>query len=321
MSQKPNYFKIGLFTILGTLLLAFAIVIFGAGKFFQEKIYVETYFDQSVQGLNVGSALKYQGVDIGNVSEMGFVFAEYNTDYQYVYVRAEIYPTLVSKTGKGMYKNEFERKKGLKEMIENGLRLQLASQGITGVAFLNAVYLDPKDHLPVEINWKPKYIYIPSAPGTITLITQAIEKLTKTIESIDFKGISDEVNKLIVTTSNAVDDANIKEVSEDLRAVLKSLDRTVSSIDSIVNSPEVLASLKNVKESTAELPATIAELKRTIHKTDQILNSRENNLRVVIENIELISDDLREFMETVKKYPSWVFFGEKPPRFKAGENE
>ena len=45
MSQNPNYFKIGLFVIAGILFLAVAIIIFGAGKFFEKKYIVETYFD------------------------------------------------------------------------------------------------------------------------------------------------------------------------------------------------------------------------------------------------------------------------------------
>ena len=73
MSEKANYFKIGLFVIVASLFLAGAIILFGGGKFLEEKYTVETYFDQSVQGLDVGAALKFQGVQIGNVSYMGFV--------------------------------------------------------------------------------------------------------------------------------------------------------------------------------------------------------------------------------------------------------
>ena len=74
MSQKPNYFKIGLFVIAGTLVLAIAIIIFGGGKYFEETYILETYFEQSVQGLDVGAPIKFQGVQVGNISEIGFVF-------------------------------------------------------------------------------------------------------------------------------------------------------------------------------------------------------------------------------------------------------
>ena len=71
MSANASYFKIGLFVILGSLLIVTAIVIFGAGAIFQEYIYVESYFEDSVQGLSVGSPMKFRGVDVGQVSEIG----------------------------------------------------------------------------------------------------------------------------------------------------------------------------------------------------------------------------------------------------------
>ena len=37
--------------------------------------------------------------------------------------------------------------------------------------------------------------------------------------------------------------------------------------------------------------------------------------KITLENIERISEDVAEFMQTVKKYPSWVLFGEPPPHF------
>ncbi|MCI0481858.1 MAG: MlaD family protein, partial [Candidatus Dadabacteria bacterium] len=103
MSQKPNYFKIGLFVVLALVILAGAIIFFGGGKFFEEKVTVETYFDQSVQGLSVGSSLEFQGVQIGNVSYIGFAFNEYKTNRQYVLVRAEIYGDKVAGKGKGRF--------------------------------------------------------------------------------------------------------------------------------------------------------------------------------------------------------------------------
>ncbi len=175
MSQKPNFFKIGSFVILGNLLLFVAIIIFGGGKFFQKKEIIETYFEQSVQGLDVGAALKFQGVQVGNVSEINFVFNEYKTDLQYVLVRAEVHPDKLYRGSTRGIRSEEERAAAIKEEVNKmGLRLQLSSQGITGIAFLNAVYMDPKLHPIPPIDWKPKYVYIPSAQGTIALITKSL---------------------------------------------------------------------------------------------------------------------------------------------------
>jgi phospholipid/cholesterol/gamma-HCH transport system substrate-binding protein/paraquat-inducible protein B len=309
MSQKPNFFKIGLFVILGTLILAAAIIFFGAGKFFEEKYVVETYFDQSVQGLSVGAALTFQGVQVGNISEIGFVFQEYDTDLQYVLVRAQIYPNKGSNKGKPkLFIDDNDRERGLKHMIEKGLRLQLASQGVTGLAVLNAVYLEPANYPPLNIDWKPEYYYIPSAQGTIAQITQMIEKLTKTIESINFKEISDDVEQLVETLNLAVQQADIPQVSKDLQNLLVSLDKTITNTDKLINSKDIKQTLTNIAETTEEL-------KRTLKRTDRLIQNREHNIEITLNNVQRISEDLSEFMITLKRYPAWVLFGEPPPHF------
>ena len=307
MSQNPNYFKIGLFVTVGSLLLVVAIILFGGGKFFQKTETIETYFKQSVQGLSVGAALKFQGVPVGNVSDINFVFNQYDTDLQYVLVRAEIHPDKLYRGSIKDMGSDEERTLAMKQEVSKGLRLQMASQGITGIAFLNAVYLDPALHPVPTIDWKPKYMYIPSAPGTITLITKAIEKLTATIESINFKEISDEVEELIKGLNKGVKEAEIGKVSKDLQKLITSLDNTVNNVDAIIKSKEVKDTITNLKD-------TSEELKITLKRTNNLINSRKHNLKVTMENLQRITEDIKDFMDTAKKYPAWVLFGDPPPK-------
>ncbi len=74
MSAQANFFKIGLFVIGATIALVFLLVMLGAGRIFQSKILMETYFNESVQGLEVGSKVKYRGVIVGEVKSIGFTY-------------------------------------------------------------------------------------------------------------------------------------------------------------------------------------------------------------------------------------------------------
>ncbi len=313
MSQKPNFFKIGLFVILALLILAGAIIFFGGGKFFEQKVIVETYCDQSVQGLSVGASLQFQGVQIGNVSQIGFVFNEYKTSRQYVLVRAEIYPNKVAAKGKRkLFNTDKERDEGYQEMVKQGLRLQLASQGITGIAFLNAVYLDPKRYPALEHEWKPEYMYIPSAPGTITQITETIEDLSESIDNIDFQQISKEIEKLVVSLNKAVEDAKVGELSKELKDLIRGLNSTVTELDKILTSSDA-------KKTLANVTAITSDLRTTLNRTDRLLSSREHNLKLTMENIERVTEDARELMDLLKRYPSWVLFGNPPPHIEGKE--
>ena len=199
-------------------------------------------------------------------------------------------------------------------MIKNGLRLQLASQGITGIAFLNAVYLEPGRYPPLPHDWTPDYIYIPSAPGTITQITKTIEDLSHSIENIDFKQISQDIEKLVDTLNNTVEEAKVGELSKDLRQLVKALNSTTTELDKILKS-------KDTKKTIANVTAITSDLRRTLNQTNRLLSSREHSLKMTMENIERISEDAREMLDLLKKYPSWVLFGNPPPHFEGEENK
>ena len=308
MSRKANYFKIGAFVIIGLAIAVIGIVVFGAGKFFRHKIMIETYFDQSVQGLNVGAPLKYQGVQVGNVKEIGFAFNYYQTSYTYVVVRAEIQQELVGeRKSLGRIPTEEERISRIKELIETGLRLQLDSQGITGVAFLNLANLDPKRFPPLKIDWEPESLYIPSAPGTITQITQAVENLTGTLETIDIKGMTDKVNQILVSTDKAIEDAQIPVIAKDVRELLDALENNSKRLDSILESQEVKQTLKNLSQ-------TLENVNTASRKFNRFSSTQREELDRILEDIRATTENLRELTDTAKRYPSWFLFGNPPPR-------
>src|SRR6185369_11701274 len=70
MALKANYFKLGLFVIGAIVSGAIVLVVIGSGRWFQPKLTIETYFNESVQGLDIGSKLKYRGVAIGEVTKI-----------------------------------------------------------------------------------------------------------------------------------------------------------------------------------------------------------------------------------------------------------
>jgi len=284
--NSKTYFKVGSFVILGVVLILAAIIIFGAGKFFRQKFLIETYFDQSVQGLDVGAPLKIQGVQAGNVSEIAFVFNDYNTELNYVLVRAEVFP---EKIGKLRNEADYNDEDALKSLIEDdigkGMRIELSSQGVTGVAFLNVVFVDPEQFQPLVIDWTPDDIYIPSKPGTITLLTKAIENVSKALTEINFKELGENLNKLIADISKI----NFAEIDDKLQEALTQLDQTVQTLN----------------DSTQDIR--------------RFGLAQQGDIEFIISDIKSISDDIRQILNTGKQDPAWLIFGDPPPRTNPGE--
>jgi len=304
--NSKSYFKVGLFVIIGVLLIVAGVIVFGAGKFFKKKIIIESYFDQSVQGLEVGAPLKFQGVQVGNVSEIGFVFNDYDTGLNYVLVRSEIFP---DKMGSLKYRENMDIV--VKQLIERGypvfrggdetdtlqaiieddigkgMRIELSSQGVTGVGFLNIVFVDPEQYQPLVIDWTPFDTYIPSKPGTITLLTKAIEDVSRALIDIDFKELGKNMNKIIANLSKV----NFKEMDAKLQQVLKTMEQTVATLNN-----------------------TTKDIRR-------FGLSEQTEIQAIIRDVRGISTDLNELLNTGKKDPAWLLFGEPPPKINFGDNK
>ena len=65
MSQRANYFKLGLFVIGAIVAGILVLIVIGTGRVLQKRVTIETYFNESVQGLDIGSKMKYRGVEVG----------------------------------------------------------------------------------------------------------------------------------------------------------------------------------------------------------------------------------------------------------------
>ena len=250
MSRKPNFFKVGVFVIIALIILVIGVIVFGGEKFFREKYYFETYFDQSVQGLNVGAPVKVLGVEVGAVSEITFASVVYRTDFNYILVRGFIYPDNFA-AGRVDTERKFDDR--VKSVVSKGFRLQLGSQGVTGVAFLNGVFFRPDQYPAYKIDWKPEFIYIPSAPSTITTITDSITELTTSINKINFQEIADDIQGLLEAVTKSVEDAKIASLSQDLQKTILQFNKVAATLDSLIGSEELRQSLKDLNKTLEDV--------------------------------------------------------------------
>jgi paraquat-inducible protein B len=347
MSLKANYFKLGLFVIGAIVAGAIVLVIIGSGRWFVPKLTIETYFNESVQGLDVGSKLKYRGVAIGEVTRIGFTYNRYQLDRpiaeraRYVMVEAQIEPRLL---GTRAAAGDITQPGGAQHEVERGLRMRLAPQGITGTSYLEIDYIDSPPP-PLAIDWTPDNIYIPSAPSTVSTFVNAAIGLLDRLNKLDLDTTLANVNKLLVTTNERIASIDTKALSQRAESAFSKLERTLDSIDAKKLSNEAVALLAEARESNAELkktlsnpalqklpddtaaaiarirtivddpnlPNSIQHLSRSLGRLDRIMSGGEVDLTVTIENLRQITDNLRDLTEEAKRYPANVLFGGPPP--------
>jgi len=291
MSAKASYFRLGLFMILGVALLVGGVIVLGAGSLFKETVAAETFFDESVQGLGVGSPVRFRGVEIGTVSHIGFLRRKYPDSSwakdpifgKYILVEMELDPAqlpIPGTTGMGQR---------LSDAVESGLRLRMASSGLVGAVYLAADVLDPKTFPAPEIDWTPKALFVPSAPSTMSQVMKTIEELAAELKAANLTAVIGNIDKFFVTADKAVTELQVAKISEQGVGLLKGLRETNEGLKKFIDDPRIdrgladlTASLKGIRgvvdESGApvtkalkDLPEISTRLKTTTKRIDEVL--------------------------------------------------
>ncbi len=72
METKANYVAVGLFVLICMLGLVVALLWLAGAQYSQEYVYYQTYFKGPVTGLGDGTTVRYNGIDVGRVTELKF---------------------------------------------------------------------------------------------------------------------------------------------------------------------------------------------------------------------------------------------------------
>jgi len=322
LNQKAVNLRVGLFVLLGLTLAVGGVLALGLGRMFQHTIGAETYLDESIQGLAAGSAVNFRGIPIGTVSRIAFLTNEYplsTEDRRFgvasrlLIVHMELDPGALGGAFKGI-EHGLDR---LDRMVGDGLRVRLASTGLTGLAYLEVTYLAPADHPTMDVWWQPRSFYIPSAASTLTKLTSTAEGVMKDINNGDIASLLTRAGGLIESGTVLVEDlrglvgevrnvtggpalrtmvddvaataANLKTLSQQASAqvpqTLAGLDRSAVAVERLVTELERTATaidlapiLDHARATAAELRATSAALPTTVALANRTLERLEGTL-------------------------------------------
>lgn len=335
MKQKTTYLKVGLFVLLCGAAMIAGLLYVSADTLRGEVIRVETYINESVQGLSIGSAVLYRGVNIGRVERITFVQAEYPMDPtskeferfgRYVMVVMVLDP----RSFPGL-KNDPEMIIGLlRNQVATGLRFKLSYQGITGLSFLEADYVtDPSRYPELQITWIPKNIYIPSSESLFTSFTHAIESVFQRLEKIDFEGLFTHFNSTLASIETMVKDADVASVRTSAVAALDSIQTMVKDADvkAIRTSATALIDdfkktneyiqflLKETDEPTpGNLHSALQEFNNTLTRVDELLGRHETDIDAIMANLKILAQNLRQVSDSIKDNPARLLLAAPPQK-------
>jgi phospholipid/cholesterol/gamma-HCH transport system substrate-binding protein len=252
MAAPTNYAKLGLFVVLGFAAALVAAIVFGAASMRKETVKYHTFFNESVQGLDVGSPVKFRGVTIGNVSAI-----EIAPDHRMVDVASELDVTDIKRLGLA----DLGTAKGkAKFSIPPDLRAQLGSQGMTGVKFVAIDFFDVKSSPPPLLSFPVPERYIPAAPSMMKnledTITKAMDRLPEMVDAVVM--IMGRVDRLLATLEK-------EDVSGKIGSTMGHADQVLTTMQTAL----LRIDKANIGERAAR---TIDELHVAVTKMNKVLD-------------------------------------------------
>jgi len=303
MLGKTSKFFIGLFVMVGILIGVGIIVWIGASKYFQKGSTYVTFFDESVQGLQMDSSVKYRGVDVGRVERIRVA-----PDFKLV---------------------EVVMKVELEGDLQQNTVAQLKTAGITGIVFIELDRKKPEDpDRSPHISFAAEYPIIPSRPSELRLILTGVDDVLQNIKAIDFKGLSDQFKSAGKATENLLSGKKMNSIMSHLESMSAGLDRAVGRIDGIIAEGKIEGILSETRDSLVEAKTLIGSVRkevealklaetgekanRVVEGIDQRSRAITTELRVSSENLQQASETLQRLLERLNTTPSDLIFSAPP---------
>ena len=310
MKSQVHYFKIGLFVVACMAVLVASIIGINADSISSDSILMETYINESVQGLEEGSALMHRGVDIGRVVKITFVPAEYPMEInspefeeygRYVMVVMAVDPKKVGNMGDD--KKVFEVM--MQNQVREGMRLKLTYQGITGLSLLETEYGDPNASY-IQPAWTPKYLYIPSMDSLITNFTNAVDGVFQRLQRINFEGLAQKMETSLDSFQGAVEQIQVASLRDTTLDLLSELRQTNKQLQGLLNHGNALAQ--------SNIPTALDQFTDALARLEIMLQSSEPDVDRVMANLVIMSQNLRDLSELIKDDPASLLLSRPPER-------
>jgi phospholipid/cholesterol/gamma-HCH transport system substrate-binding protein len=289
METKANYVAVGAFVLACVIGLVVSILWLAGAQYSQEYSYYQTYFKGAVTGLGKGTVTRYNGIDVGRVTQLEFD----PNDPQRVIVTLQVQPGL---------------------SIREDSLASIESQGLTGGSYVEISGGTAKSPL-LTAKEGQKYPVIRTKQSTLQQLEQSAPEVVAKLNVA-----SDRINDLL-NDNNRKAVAHILASMDQTTAVLaarsKDIDATLKNATIATN---------NLADASRDLRPLLADANGTVRTADVTLKkfgklSDDADAFVNGDGLAQLSDligDLRRLVGSLNKFsdqlnrnPTTILFGDK----------
>jgi paraquat-inducible protein B len=278
MSKQANPMAIGGFVLGALALVVIAILVFGSGRLFKPKTEVVTYFPGTVQGLTVGAPVEFQGVQVGEVTEIRLDYWLEQRQFR-IPVSYDLWRESV--TVLGQRPAEIEGKLPLQFLVEDeGLRAQLVSVSLVTGQYVVALSFQPDSPLKYQ-GKETGRIEIPAIEATRDRVANMLQSLDLpglvnaamgTLEAFRQRAEDPALQSLVADADRAVIEARklLADLTAGVKPLLQRADDTLDGYAALAQTAS--QRLSTLADSLEKTSADIGTLAREVNRQVEPIN-------------------------------------------------
>jgi phospholipid/cholesterol/gamma-HCH transport system substrate-binding protein len=282
MENKANYVAVGAVVLACVIGLVVTVLWLAGAQYSQEYSYYQTFFKGPVTGLGKGTITRYNGIEVGRITDLVFD----PNDPQSVIVTLQVQPNL---------------------NIREDSVASIESQGLTGASYVEIsggtttsplLVAKPGQKYPV-IRAKQSSLQLleQSAPEVVAKLNVAASRLNDLLSDNNRRTVTHILESLDQTTST------IAKRSGDIDATLKNANLAIA----------------NLRDASQDLKPTLADVDVTLKKYGKVADDADAfingdglaQLSDLIGESKRLVANLNKFSEQLNRDPSKLLFGDR----------
>jgi len=287
--ETNNYFKLGLFVLIGASILIITLYLIGSKRnVFSSTIKVSAVFF-NVNGLIPGNNVRYAGIDVGTVDKIIF------------------------QSDTGIIVNMIIENK-LKNYIKKNTIATIGTDGLMGNKLVNLIYVD-EPAPDIEDGDKFKTVRPVDTEDMVRTLNQTNLNLLHI--TTDLIGISGKLNQ----KNNLFDLLGDKSIADNIRVTFSEFRATAEKANTIANNANAMvmdlkngkglvgsllkdtSSMMRIKSTMKNLEGVSDSLKRMAHKLNTFANTLNDKQGMVYKMMKdsVMANDLKQTLSNVNK--------------------
>jgi paraquat-inducible protein B len=258
MAAPTNHWKLGVFVTAGFVLCLTTVALLGARSLRKEVVRYVSYFDESVQGLETGSPIKFRGVTIGTVGKIDVA-----PDHRLVEVTSDLGVAELSRLGLDVEQGIHIKGVRTKLEVATDLRVQLASMGLTGVKFLLLDFFVVADNPPPMLPFEVPENYIPATPSTMKNLEDSLVRTMNRMPEI-----ADQLSGVLTHVDNLLGDVEDKHLPEQIVATLTGANRAIAEAQKKISQVDAAKLSKQAEKTLDGFDTSVNSINKLLARVD-----------------------------------------------------